>query len=74
MDVYLAVFDKSSFLIGRALLGKVESYIDQHYVDLRTTNRRRLLRVEEDALEEAQANFFSAPSMPAPIVNANMKL
>ena len=68
MDVYLAVFDKSSFLIGRALLGKVESYIDQHYVDVRTNDRRRLLRVEEDALEEAQANFFSAPSMPAPMV------
>lgn len=30
MDVYLAVFDKSSFQIGEALLGKVEHYIDQH--------------------------------------------
>lgn len=27
MDVYLAVFDKSSFLIGKALVGRVESYI-----------------------------------------------
>ena len=30
MEVYLAVFDKSSFQISKALLGDVESYIDQH--------------------------------------------
>lgn len=29
MEVYLAVFDKSSFRISKALLGDVESYIDQ---------------------------------------------
>lgn len=67
MDVYLAVFDKSSFLIGKALLGRVESYIDQHYVDTHHADRRQLLRAEKDALEEAQPNSFSAPSMPAPM-------
>lgn len=40
LEVYLAVFDKSSFLIGKALLGGVESYIDQHYVDTRRYDRR----------------------------------
>lgn len=53
MAVYLAVFDKSSFLIGRALLGDVESYIDQHYVDTHRVSRRQLLDVERTALSQA---------------------
>lgn len=81
MDVYLAVFDRSSFLIGRALLGRVESYIDQHYVDVRTTDRRKLLRVEEDALADALP-FSAAPqampmagaaTMPAQVLSDLMK-
>lgn len=67
MDVYLAVFDKSSFLIGKALLGRVESYIGQHYVDARLTGRRWLLRAEKEAMEETRANIPPAPSMPAPM-------
>lgn len=55
MDIYLAVFDKSSFQIGETLLGKVEHYIDQHYVDTHTAARGQLLQVEEDALEKAQS-------------------
>ena len=31
MEVFLTVFDKSSFLLSRALLGEVESYLDEHY-------------------------------------------
>ena len=64
MDVYLAVFDKSSFRISRALLGHVESYISQHYVDGRQSERRRLLRTEKDALERAAMPMAAA--MPAP--------
>lgn len=64
MDVYLAVFDKSSFLVGEALLGRVESYIDQHYVDRHQTGRRRLLKVEEDALENAPPFSAAPPAMP----------
>lgn len=33
LDVCLVVYDKASFLLSEALLGQVESYIDQHYVD-----------------------------------------
>lgn len=54
IDVYLALFDKPSFLIGEALLGSVESYIDQHYADSHLTARRHLLHAEESALEQAQ--------------------
>lgn len=53
MEVYLVVFDKSSFRIGKALLGDVESYIDQHYVDAHTYDRSQLLEVEEAAFREA---------------------
>lgn len=67
MDVYLAVFDKSSFLVGKALLGRVESYIDQHYVDAHRIDRRQLLRAEESAMEEARSDFRPAPSMSAPM-------
>lgn len=53
LEVYLAVFDKSSFQIGKALLGDVTSYIDQHYVDDHTHDRSQLLAVEETAFREA---------------------
>lgn len=32
MQVYLVIFDRSSFVLGKALLGSVESYIDENYV------------------------------------------
>lgn len=62
--VYLAVFDKSSFQIGKALLGDVESYIDQHYVDVHTYDRSQLLEVEEDAFREAAYPGVCAAAKP----------
>ena len=62
MEVYLAVFDKSSFLIGKALLGRIESYIDQHYVDTHTWRRRRLLEVEKQALGGPMPMMAAAPA------------
>lgn len=69
MEVYLAVFDKSSFQISEALLGAVESYIDQHYVDAHRVTRRQLLDVEADALRQAARPDWSvqAPAMAAPM-------
>ncbi len=64
IEAYLVVFDKSSFLISRALLGDVESYIDQHYVDTHRISRRQLLDVEEMALEQAVKPDLSAPCPP----------
>ena len=66
MDVYLTVFDKSSFLISRTLLGRVESYIDQHYVDAHQTGRRHFLRVEENALDRSLPMHPMAAPMAAP--------
>ncbi|MCI9606470.1 MAG: RNase III inhibitor [Oscillospiraceae bacterium] len=68
MEVYLAVFDKASFRISQALLGDVESYIDQHYVDAHRLTRRQLLDVEEDALRQVAPNLSAQmPSMAAPM-------
>ena len=40
IDVYLAVFDKESFVVSRELMGRVESYIDEHYVEEHFDKRR----------------------------------
>ncbi len=50
MDVYLAVFDKAAFAVSKVLLGAVESYIDENYIDEHRYSRRQLLDVEQEAL------------------------
>lgn len=76
IDVTLVVFDKLSFIVSRELLGAVESYIDEHYVDTHQIKRRQLLDVEQQALFEADERVskrkqrlfkdMSAPSVGAP--------
>ena len=68
LDVTLAVFDKSAFTVSRKLLGAVESYIDEHYVDTLHSRRRELLDVERQALSKADARLSEALflQMPAP--------
>jgi len=81
LDVTLVVFDKSAFTISRELLGAVESYIDEHYVDTHQRKRRHLLDVERGALsvaDESVSKYYKplfeemlAPSVgaPAPLDN-----
>lgn len=64
MDIYLAVFDKAALSVSRKLLGEVESYIDEYYVEQHTVYRRKLLDVERSAMEEADYIAYNAP-MPA---------
>ncbi|NLE23987.1 MAG: macro domain-containing protein [Clostridiaceae bacterium] len=54
VDVTLVVFDKSSFTVSRTLLGAVESYIDEHYVETHEIRRRQLLDVERSVIYEAE--------------------
>ena len=54
LDVSLVVFDRAAFEVSEELLGAVESYIDEHYVDKHSRQRRRLLEVEREALSEEQ--------------------
>jgi O-acetyl-ADP-ribose deacetylase (regulator of RNase III) len=67
LDVYLVVFDKAAFAVGEDLLGEVESYIDEHYVEEHKLKRRELLDVERSALYEADfINYNTSASMQAP--------
>lgn len=52
IDVFLVVFDREAFAVSEKLLGEVESYISQHYVDTHWDPRRRssLLDVEIQAM------------------------
>ena len=56
MDVTLAVFDKSAFTISREIVGAVDRYIDEHYVDAHPIKRRRRLDVKRDTLSQADAD------------------
>lgn len=56
MDVYLAVFDKASFVVSEQLMGEVESYIDEHYISEHEFRRRHLLNVEKLSLAEAESH------------------
>ena len=62
LDVYLVIFDRVSFAVSKDLLGAVESYIDENYVDTHRVHLRELLDVESQAMSDA----IMAPS-PADI-------
>jgi len=70
LDVWLAVFDKSSFVLSRSLLGEVESYIDEHYAASHLTAGRQLLHVEEDSIDMASFDVFPAPAAPSQGIDA----
>jgi hypothetical protein len=40
LDVTLVLFDKEAFSTGKKLMGEVESYINEHYVDVRRDKYR----------------------------------
>ena len=61
MAVYLAVFDKASFTISKKLLGDIESYIDERYVEKHKLSRRTLLDVERKSLDEADLIQYNVP-------------
>lgn len=72
MDIYLTVFDKEAFSISKQLLGGVESYIDQHYVDEHFDMRRshKILDLEWTELfaEETLSKSMPAPAMTEPSI------
>lgn len=62
MTVYLAVFDKASFTVSKKLLGDIETYIDEHYVEKHKLSRRTLLNVEQKSLDEAELLAYNLPT------------
>lgn len=72
MEVYLVIFDRVSFAVGKELLGAVESYIDEHYVDAHPVSRRKLLEVEYQAMDSAM--MAPPPVQAAPMAAAPQAL
>ena len=65
ISVSLVIFDKAAFSIRQELLGAVESYIDEHYVERYRTSRRESHYVDQQAPKEAlQTDAFVNLSMP----------
>jgi O-acetyl-ADP-ribose deacetylase (regulator of RNase III) len=64
MEVFLAVFDKAAFTVSRELLGRVEAYIDEHYVDVHRNSlrNRELLDTEINTLLYEDSAPSYAPS------------
>ena len=67
IDVHLALFDKSAFVISRELLGDIESYIDEHYVETREIKRRMRRDAEPQAMPEDDRCLFSMKEIDASI-------
>ena len=61
INVSLVVFDKAAVEVSTELLGEVDSYIDEHYVEEHSASGRRLLDVEEDALSGKKIESQSMP-------------
>lgn len=57
MDIYLVIFDRVAFTVSKHLMGAVESYIDENYVEEHSVRREDFLQVESQAMVEAKAPF-----------------
>jgi len=62
MDVYLVVFDRSSYKLSEKLFSAIERYIDDNYVDMRleAERYRRLPRFGHQKIKELR-DFQAAP-------------
>lgn len=63
LDITLVVFDKAAFAVSEELLGRVQAFIDDHYLDdYDGSRRRKLLQGEIDAIRTSKA------SAPKPVI------
>lgn len=72
IQIYLVVYDRTSFKLSEKLFQSVASYIDEHYVDSHDftygtldENRRRIRRRREMEICESRALMSEAPVMDA---------
>ena len=65
IDVSLVVFDKASFAVSEVLLGAVESYIGEHYVEERQVSR--LEPTDFEAKPFSGRNVIKSLGMPLPM-------
>lgn len=68
IHVYLAVFDKASFVVSEKLLGQVAAFINEHYADEHEDRRRgrKLLELEKKALHASAASQTGNAEAAAP--------
>ncbi len=59
MKVYLVIFDRAAFAVSKELLGAVESYIDENYVDIHMVHRRKLLNVESEMMGASMPQLYN---------------
>ena len=62
MQVYLAIFDRNALLLSERLYANIQSYIDDHYVDVHRFDRRR----NTEPIVHAQ-QLAEQAAMPAPM-------
>ena len=75
MQIYLVVFDRTSFQLSEKLFQSVASYIDEHYVDTYETaaygaaseNRRRIRRERKPDERAVMAECAPCYCMPTPM-------
>ncbi len=61
IDVYLAVFDGDSFVVSEQLLGEIESYIDEHYIEELHFRPRFLIQSEFSELSTREIEDLNLP-------------
>ena len=66
LEVYLVVFDKSALSVSEELLGEVASYIDDHYVDLKSYDTRSSFLEAQDRNLLMEEDLYSGKESPPP--------
>lgn len=61
MQVYLAIFDRSVLVLSERLYANIQSYIDDHYVDIHRFDRRRNTESIFHAQQLAEQDALAAP-------------
>lgn len=64
LDVTLVVFDKASFEVSEELLGQVDTYISENYVEQHRDKRSRALFRRDGLLSESDLSDYNIP-MPS---------
>lgn len=60
MNIYLVIFDKSSFEVSKKLIGDIKIYIDNNYADMNLRQSRKLLQTEVQSMRIYGENEYSS--------------
>lgn len=65
LQIFLAVLDKTAYLISKKQRGEIESFIDEHYMEKRWDKRREhLLAVEQGPLDDSSLCYGKVAPSP----------